>query len=40
MYDANRTWARVRSERLGFVFQSCNLLARTTALENVSLPLC
>ncbi|MGO9361455.1 MAG: ABC transporter permease [Xanthobacteraceae bacterium] len=31
--------ARVRSERLGFVFQSFNLLARTTAIENVALPL-
>ena len=31
--------ARVRSERLGYVFQSFNLLARTSALENVSLPL-
>ncbi len=31
--------AQLRSERLGFVFQSFNLLARTSALENVSLPL-
>jgi macrolide transport system ATP-binding/permease protein len=31
--------ARIRGERLGFVFQSFNLLARTTALENTALPL-
>ncbi len=31
--------AQLRSERLGFVFQSFNLLARTSALENVALPL-
>ena len=31
--------AHIRGERLGFVFQSFNLLARTTALENVALPL-
>ena len=35
---SKRELAGIRNQRLGFVFQGFNLIARTTALENVALP--
>jgi len=36
---SNNQLAKVRSEKIGFVFQSFNLLTRSNALKNVELPM-
>jgi putative ABC transport system ATP-binding protein len=35
----DRQLSRIRNAKIGFIFQSFNLLARTTAIENVEIPM-
>lgn len=36
---SDRQLSRIRNAKIGFIFQAFNLLARTTALENVEIPM-
>ena len=37
--SSREQWARLRAERIGFVFQRFHLLSRLTAVENVEIPM-
>lgn len=38
-HNTDKQLSRIRSAKIGFIFQSFNLLPRTTALENVEIPM-